>query len=92
MSASLRASGVAALALLLAGCGPSLGKPQTVVETVVQDCPVQMVEPDCPDFPATKGVPREVALKERDVIYARCRGWARVVWAGRQDCESRDDR
>ena len=69
---------------LLAGCGP---KPKTVVERVVEPCPLEVEPPNCPDFPPHGGKPWEVVIDERDPTYAQCRGWARTFWKARQDCE-----
>ena len=86
---------LAGLTVLLAGCGGGIKLPDiggsTIVETKIELCPVEIDPPDCPDFPPTAGVTREVAIAERDVIYERCRGWAHVVWAARQDCVPADD-
>ena len=74
----------------LAGCAPSFGTTPTAVETKLVNCPVEMVEPDCPDLPPTAGKPREVSKAEWELVYEQCRGWATVVWAGRQECPSTD--
>ena len=72
-----------AACLALAACAP---KPKAVIERVIEPCPVEVEEPDCPDFPPHAGKPWELVLDEHDLIYARCRGWANTFWKARQDC------
>ena len=66
--------------MALAACGT---RPKAVVERA---CPLEIEPPDCPDFPLRAGKPWEVVLDERDLTYARCRGWTRTFWKARQDC------
>ena len=70
-------------ALALTACGP---KPTAVIERHVEPCPLAVEPPDCPDFPDRSGKPWEVVLDERDLTYARCRGWAETFWKARQEC------
>ena len=69
--------------LALAACAPD---PKVVIQRDIEPCPVEIEPPDCPDFPPHGGKAWEVVIDERDLTYARCRGWANTFWTARQEC------